>query len=76
MVHSSDKEEDILQAFDKGAADYITKPFSPREVEARIKAILRRIDMNKSPQEEDIKIGNLILRPRHHEIDLKTHKVT
>jgi two-component system, OmpR family, alkaline phosphatase synthesis response regulator PhoP len=76
MIHSSDKEEDILQAFDKGAADYITEPFSPREVEGRIKAILRRMDMSKSPEEEDIKIGNLIFRPRHHEIDLKTHKDT
>jgi two-component system alkaline phosphatase synthesis response regulator PhoP len=76
MVHSSDKEDDVLQAFDRGAADYITKPFSPREVKARIKAILRRIDMTKYPQEEDIKIGNLIFRPRHHEIDLKTHKVS
>jgi two-component system, OmpR family, alkaline phosphatase synthesis response regulator PhoP len=76
MVHSSDKEEDVLQAFDKGASDYITKPFSPREVEARIKAILRRIDITKSPQEKDVKIGNLIFRPEQHEIDLKTHKVT
>jgi two-component system alkaline phosphatase synthesis response regulator PhoP len=76
MVHSSYKEEDVLQAFDKGAADYITKPFSPREVEARIKAILRRMDMDESPQEDDIKIGNLIFRPGNHEIDLQTHKVT
>src|SRR5581483_2493001 len=38
MVHSTKEEEEVLLAFDKGAADYITKPFQSREFEARIKA--------------------------------------
>lgn len=69
------KEEDVLSAFDKGAADYIIKPFNPREVEARVKAILRRIEIAKSPQDKKIKIGNFILKPDHYELDLITHKV-
>ena len=76
MVDYSIKEEDVLRAFDKGAADYIIKPFSSREVEARIKAILRRIEISKSPQDKKIKIGNLILKPDQYELDLITHKVS
>lgn len=71
IVDYSNKEEDVLSAFDKGAADYIIKPFSSREV----KAILRRIEITKSTQVEEIKIGNLVLNPAHYEIVLKTHKV-
>jgi two-component system alkaline phosphatase synthesis response regulator PhoP len=76
MVDSSKREEDVLQAFDKGAADYIIKPFNSREVEARVKAIIRRLEITKSTQVEKIKIGHLILNPEQHEIDLKTHSVT
>jgi two-component system, OmpR family, alkaline phosphatase synthesis response regulator PhoP len=75
MVNSTKKEEEIFHAFDMGAADYITKPFNSREVEARVKAILRRIEITKSTEVEKIEIGNLILNPAHYEIDLKTHKV-
>lgn len=75
IVGYSNKEEEILHAFDNGASDYITKPFNSREVEARVKAILRRIEITKSTQVEEIKIGNLVLNPAQYEIDLKTHKV-
>lgn len=75
MVDSIKKEENVLIAFDKGAVDYIIKPFNSRLVEARVKAILRRIEITKSTEEEEIKIGNLVLKPNHYEIDLKTHKV-
>jgi two-component system, OmpR family, alkaline phosphatase synthesis response regulator PhoP len=75
IVGFSNKEEDILRAFDMGADDYITKPFNSREVEARVKAILRRIEITKSTNVEVIKIGELVLKPKQYEIDLKTHKV-
>jgi DNA-binding response OmpR family regulator len=39
---AKDKEEDILQGFERGADDYITKPFSLEELKARIKAVLKR----------------------------------
>jgi two-component system, OmpR family, alkaline phosphatase synthesis response regulator PhoP len=76
IVDYSNKEEDVLRAFDKGAADYIIKPFSSREVEARVKAILRRIEISKSSQDKNINIGNLILKPDLYELDLITHKVS
>jgi DNA-binding response OmpR family regulator len=39
---AKDKEEDILQGFERGADDYITKPFSLEELKARVKAVLKR----------------------------------
>jgi DNA-binding response OmpR family regulator len=44
MLNAHDREEDLLAAFDAGADDYLRKPFSPRVLLARIKALLRRID--------------------------------
>ena len=43
MLTAKDEEEDILEAFEAGVDDYITKPFSPRELLARIQAHVKRI---------------------------------
>lgn len=42
LLSSSDAENDIVRGLDTGAEDYITKPFSPRVLQARVKALLRR----------------------------------
>ncbi|MGG7621471.1 winged helix-turn-helix domain-containing protein [Robertmurraya sp. GLU-23] len=75
FVNSLSSEEAILHAFEKGATDYITVPFSPREVEARVKAIFRRIEMTKSKLTHEIIIGGLVIKPEQFEIVLKTNKV-
>lgn len=49
MLTAKSKKEDIVKGLDCGADDYVAKPFDIREVVARIKAILRRMDMNPSP---------------------------
>jgi DNA-binding response OmpR family regulator len=54
-------EEDRLRGFDLGADDYITKPFSPREVIARVRAVLRRAaDPAGAPP--DTRLGDVVLR--------------
>lgn len=56
MLTAKDEEEDILDAFEAGVDDYITKPFSARQLNARIKAHLKRFE----PKQENILIvGNL-----------------
>jgi len=60
MLTAKGEEIDKLLGLELGADDYITKPFSPREVVARIKAVLRRIhESRETPKENQLTIGNL-----------------
>lgn len=66
MLTARVKESDILSGLGIGADDYICKPFSPREVVARIKAVLRRSRMQTSTR--TIRIGPFRLNPQSREI--------
>lgn len=59
MITAKTEEEDRILGLDVGADDYITKPFSVRELKSRIQAVLRR----SMPDEQPIKIGELFLDP-------------
>lgn len=67
MLTARDEESDRLIGLEIGADDYVTKPFSPKEVVARAKVILRRIH-KEILQNEPIKVGGLT-------IDLEGHQV-
>ena len=66
MVTARGSEQDKLTGLDVGADDYMTKPFSPRELNARIKAVLRR----RAPQATDdlVEAGGLQLDPASHRV--------
>jgi len=74
MLTAKGEESNRVQGFEIGADDYIVKPFSPREVILRVKAILRRVtSSNYHGADEETK--NLIVFP-HLTIDLDAHRVT
>ena len=60
MLTAKGQESDKVVGLELGADDYVTKPFSPRELAARIKAVLRRIK-EKDKMPESLKIGDLEL---------------
>jgi two-component system phosphate regulon response regulator PhoB len=66
MLTARAEERDKIEALELGADDYVTKPFSPRELMARIKAVLRR----HAPQvtEDVVDLGGLRLDPATHRI--------
>lgn len=68
MLTAKSEEIDKILGLELGADDYITKPFSPRELAARVKAVLRRVD-GKKVTEKNI-IGDIL------EIDLQKFEVT
>ena len=64
MLTARDDETDILYAFEQGVDDYITKPFSPRELLARVNAHLKR---HSRKQEQRLTVGNLSMDMRRRE---------
>ncbi|MCP5442890.1 MAG: phosphate regulon transcriptional regulator PhoB [Chromatiaceae bacterium] len=66
LLTARGEEDDKVRGLECGAEDYITKPFSPRELVARIKVILRRISPHVS--EETVVAGMLTLDPSTHRV--------
>jgi len=67
-------ESDKIAGLDGGADDYVTKPFSPRELLARINAVLRR--GSAADAEGRIEIGGLVLEPASHRVSVGDAAVT
>lgn len=74
MVTARQEELDRLIGLELGADDYISKPFSPREVVARVKAVLRRC-MSQPLIEQTIQLGALAIELESHVVELKGNKL-
>ena len=68
MLTARTTDHDRLTGLDLGADDYVTKPFSPRELAARVRAVLRRIPGERGP--EEIRLGKLTVDFSKHEANL------
>lgn len=70
MLTAKSEEMDRVVGFELGADDYVTKPFSPRELVLRVKAILRR-KVTPSEGEKVIQIGDLLIDIDRHQVSIK-----
>lgn len=68
MLTAKSEEFDKVLGLEMGADDYMTKPFSVKELYARVKAVLRRTEMIKSSDAEEIAVGNLRILPGSFEV--------
>ena len=73
MLTARGEEGDKIRGLEVGADDYITKPFSPRELLARIKAVLRRT--STTVENEQIIVNELILDPAEHRVTVLDEEV-
>src|SRR5258708_843095 len=68
MLTARSTEEDKLLGLDLGADDYVTKPFSPRELVARVRVVLRRTAQEEEETVPPLHVGNLFIDFAAHEV--------
>ncbi|TQS76241.1 response regulator transcription factor [Ornithinibacillus gellani] len=76
ILTAKDDMVDKIAGLEIGADDYLTKPFSPKEVLARVKAILRRVNLVKETTESVLKIGELYIYPEKYEAKLNGEELS
>jgi two-component system phosphate regulon response regulator PhoB len=68
MLTAKGEEADIVAGLELGADDYVTKPFSPRVLMARVRAVLRRKSREPVAEDEPINVHDLVIHPGRHEV--------
>lgn len=78
MLTAKGDDLDRIIGFEMGADDYLPKPFNPRELIARIKALLRRVQIDNCSNQEsstELKINNIILKTKSREAFIDNKKI-
>jgi DNA-binding response OmpR family regulator len=72
ILTARDEDIDKILGLELGADDYLTKPFNPRELVARVKAILRRGERKEPDSAKPVQIGDLTIDPARREVRLSS----
>lgn len=75
MLTARTEEVDRIVGLELGADDYLTKPFSPRELVLRVRAILRRVQSAETSSEESMQVGPLLIDPVGHRVQVGPESV-
>ena len=76
MLTARTTEEDKLLGLDLGADDYVTKPFSPRELLARVRAVLRRAGEEQEKGPPELHFGDMTVDLLRHKVQVRSEVVT
>jgi len=71
MLTARTTEEDKLVGLELGADDYVTKPFSPRELVARVRTVLRRVGKEAPQGPAELRFADLLIDRRSHEVRVR-----
>ncbi|MET7474267.1 response regulator transcription factor [Streptomyces sp. NPDC005648] len=75
MLTARSTEEDLLLGLELGADDYLTKPYSPRELMARIRTLLRRTRTAAAPRDPVLRVGALAVDPVRRTVEIEGRQV-
>jgi phosphate regulon transcriptional regulator PhoB len=76
MLTAKSEENDIITGLEMGADDYVAKPFSPKELVARVRAILRRTNAGTEAVDGRLEVGPVIIDRERHEVFLRGKPVS
>ena len=75
FITAKTEEDELLTGFSLGADDYITKPFSVKEVIVRVKAVLKRMPKEDRPEQKSISVDDLVLNLKKRRLKIEGREV-